>query len=84
MDEALERTPHPEEDRVEPSFTLDRITRRYVDPKLNISRKVSIRNLDVNSGFFEVMPEPTVLAEPGHACARVPTANEVFPAMGSV
>eukprot|EP00969_Alexandrium_andersonii_P259402 11470598-Alexandrium_andersonii.AAC.1 len=42
IDEELERTLHPEEDRVEPSFTLDGITRRYVDPKFNISRKVKV------------------------------------------
>eukprot|EP00969_Alexandrium_andersonii_P083647 3689987-Alexandrium_andersonii.AAC.1 len=30
------------------------------------------------------MPEPTVVAEPGRACARGPATNEVSPALGSV
>eukprot|EP00969_Alexandrium_andersonii_P364561 15464401-Alexandrium_andersonii.AAC.1 len=65
MDEELGRAPHPEEDRSEPNFTLDGITRCHVDPKFNISRKVITRNLDVNSEFFEVMPGPTAVAESG-------------------
>eukprot|EP00969_Alexandrium_andersonii_P007493 326061-Alexandrium_andersonii.AAC.1 len=83
MDDELQRTPHPEEDRVEPRFTLDGTTRRYVDPKFNISRKVFTRSLDVNSEFFEVMPESTAVAEPGRACARAPAPAELAPALGS-
>eukprot|EP00969_Alexandrium_andersonii_P115309 5099604-Alexandrium_andersonii.AAC.1 len=67
MDTELHRTPHPEEDRVEPRFTLDGITRRYVDPKFNISRKVFTKDLEVGSEFFEVMPDSTEVAEPGRA-----------------
>eukprot|EP00969_Alexandrium_andersonii_P106837 4713017-Alexandrium_andersonii.AAC.1 len=67
MDTELHRTPHPEEDRVVPRFTLDGITRRHVDPKFNISRKVFTKDLDVGSEFFEVMPESIEVAGTGRA-----------------
>eukprot|EP00969_Alexandrium_andersonii_P157677 6968602-Alexandrium_andersonii.AAC.1 len=61
MDDELGRTPHEKEDRVEPTFTLDGITRRYVDPKFNISRKVFTNGLDIHSESFEVVPVSTML-----------------------
>eukprot|EP00969_Alexandrium_andersonii_P346314 15309442-Alexandrium_andersonii.AAC.1 len=61
MDTELERTPHGKEVRTEPTFTLDGVTRRYVDPKCNISRKVVTERLDIHSGSFEVVPVPTKL-----------------------
>eukprot|EP00969_Alexandrium_andersonii_P334530 14783927-Alexandrium_andersonii.AAC.1 len=81
MDTELDRTPHPEENRAEPRFTLDGITRRYIDPKFNMSRKVLTKDLDVGSEFFEVIPGSTHVVEPGRACARAHASAETVPAL---